>query len=52
MRQTRRSRNGMVVITRINYDYSDLAAWESSDDEPNPGSNDVLRHRDDMSDFR
>ena len=35
-----------------NYDYSDLADWQSSDDELNPGSNDVLRHRDDMSDFR
>ena len=35
-----------------NYDYSDLAEWESDDDEPSPGTNDVLRHRDDMSDFR
>ena len=35
-----------------NYDYSDLAEWESDDDEPSPGTNDVLRHRNDMSDFR
>ena len=34
------------------YDYSDLADWDSSDDEPSPGTNDVLRHRNDMSDFR
>ena len=35
-----------------NYDYSDLAEWQSDDDEPSPGTNDVLRHRNDMSDFR
>ena len=35
-----------------NYDYSDLAEWFSDDEKPSPGTNDVLRHRNDMSDFR